>query len=132
MDQLKQALSVLRKYHFWMLCVLILVLYVGTWFVSTSAMTKTTNDRAGKIEAAFKTGESIVNISLHPNEGSRTMMNALKSAEADQVRQAWERRYREQEDVLKWPQELLPDFILAVEQLVPIEAKVDYPTPARQ
>ena len=32
MDQIKQALSILRKYHFWILCLLIVLLYVGTWF----------------------------------------------------------------------------------------------------
>ncbi len=132
MDQLKQAFAILRKYHFWILCVLILILYIGTWYVSTATMTQTTNERAGKIESAFKTGQQIVSISNHPNKTTADMMKALSSAEAEQVRLAWDKRYREQEDVLKWPQELLPDFIAAVEPLVPIEAKVDFPTPARQ
>ena len=48
------------------------------------------------------------------------------------MRLAWERRFREQEDVLVWPQELLPDFIAAVEPLKPIEAKVEFPTPKSQ
>ncbi len=48
------------------------------------------------------------------------------------MRLAWERRFREQEDVLVWPQELLPDFIAAVEPLKPIEAKVEFPTPQAQ
>ena len=48
------------------------------------------------------------------------------------MRLAWEARFREQEDVLKWPEELLPDFIAAVEPLKPIEATVKYPTPAEE
>ena len=48
------------------------------------------------------------------------------------MRLAWDGRFREQEDVLKWPQELLPDFIAAVEPLKPIEAKVEFPTPPNQ
>ena len=60
------------------------------------------------------------------------MMKELNRAEAEQVRLAWEFRYREQEDVLVWPEELLPDFIAAVESLKPIEAKLDFPTPPEQ
>ena len=60
------------------------------------------------------------------------MMKKLNLAEAEQVRLAWERRYREQEDVLVWPEAMLPDFISAVEPLKPIEAKLDFPTPPQQ
>ena len=77
MDQLKQAFSVLRKYHFWILCALIVLLYIGTWFMSTSAMTKETDTRAGKIESAFKMGDQIVGISNHPNTQSADMMKRL-------------------------------------------------------
>jgi hypothetical protein len=132
MDQVKQVLSMLRKYHFWILCLLIALLYVGTWFLSTSDMTKETNSRADKIKSAFSTGEKISGISNHPNSQSAEMMKQLNRLEAEQVRLAWDGRFREQEDVLKWPQELLPDFIAAVEPLKPIEAKVEYPTPPDQ
>ncbi len=132
MDQIKQSLSILRKYHFWILCLLIVLLYVGTWFLSTSTMTKETSSRADKIKSAFSTGEKISGISNHPNSQSAEMMKQLNRLEAEQVRLAWEGRFREQEDVLKWPQELLPDFIAAVEPLKPIEAKVEFPTPPNQ
>ena len=132
MDQLKQALAVLRKYHFWILCGVILLLYIGTWFMSTSAMTKETEARAGKIESSFKLGDQIVGIANHPNPDTAKMMKELNQREADQVRLAWDARFREQEDVLKWPEKLLPDFISAVEPLKPIEATVKYPTPAEE
>jgi hypothetical protein len=132
MDQVKQVLSMLRKYHFWILCLLVVLLYVGTWFLSTSDMTKETNARADKIKSAFSAGEKISGISNHPNSQSAEMMKQLNRLEAEQVRLAWDGRFREQEDVLKWPQELLPDFIAAVEPLKPIEAKVEYPTPPDQ
>ncbi|MHB9066308.1 MAG: hypothetical protein ACYC4B_21120 [Pirellulaceae bacterium] len=132
MDQLKQAFSVLKKHHFWLLCILIVVLYVGTWFMSTSSMTKATEARTGVISSAFSSGDRIAQIQNHPNPASAEMMESLNRAEAEQVRLAWERRFREQEDVLVWPQELLPDFIAAVEPLKPIEAKVEFPTPPQQ
>ena len=132
MDQVKQILSVLKKYHFWILCGLITLLYLGTWFMSTSSMTKETETRVSKISGSFSTGTRIAGISNHPNPQSADMMQELNRAEADQVRLAWERRFREQEDVLKWPEELFPDFLAAVEPLKPIELKVKYPTPANE
>ena len=132
MNQIKQALTVLRKYHFWILCVVILGLYIGVWFMSTSDMSQQTETLAGKIEAAFKTGEQISGIVNHPNTDSANMMKRLNRAEAEQVRLAWEARFREQEDVLKWPEKLLPDFIAAVEPLKPIEATVKFPTPPNE
>lgn len=132
MDQLKQAFSVIKKYHFWILCGLIVLLYIGMWYTSTSSMSKVTESRVSAINSSFSTGDQIAQIQNHANDGSAQMMKELNRAEAEQVRLAWERRYREQEDVLVWPEELLPDFILAVEQLKPIEAKLDFPTPPEQ
>ena len=132
MDQLKKLFAVLKKHHFWILCMLILLLYVGTWFVSTSSMTKTADASAATIGTAFSTADRIMKIPNHPNPASAEMMKSLNRAEAEQVRLAWDLRFREQEDVLVWPQELLPDFIAAVEPLKPIEAKIDFPTPPTQ
>ncbi|MCU0959562.1 MAG: hypothetical protein MUF48_05610 [Pirellulaceae bacterium] len=132
MDQLKFVLSAIKKHHFWILCGLILIAYLAVWFRSTSGMTQQAATRATAISTAFSTGEKIAGIQNHPNTQSADMMKALNRAEAEQVRLAWESRFREQEDVLVWPEELLPDFIAAVEPLKPIELKVDFPTPATQ
>ena len=129
MDQLKKFFRVVKKYHFWILCLLILLAYLGTWYMATSAMTKETTARINEISTAFNTGQNIQGIVNHPNVASVEMMNDLISHEADQVRKAWAHRFREQEDVLVWPEELKPDFIAAVEKLIPIELTVEYPTP---
>ena len=63
MDQLKKIFAVLRKYHFWILCFVILGLYLGTWFMATSSMTKETDARVSKITTAFSTGTQIVGCS---------------------------------------------------------------------
>ncbi|MHB8969730.1 MAG: hypothetical protein ACYC3X_06055 [Pirellulaceae bacterium] len=132
MDQVKRALAVLKKWHFWILCGVIVVLYAGTWFLSTSNMTKATESRVAAIGSAYSTGQRISGIQNHPNPASADMMKQLNRAEAEQVQLAWNYRFREQEDVLVWPTELLPDFIAAVEPLKPIESKVDFPTPPKQ
>lgn len=128
MDQLKQILAVAQKYHFWILCTLILGMYLGTWFMAVSRMSEETEARVSEINSAYSDGQGIKGVVNHPNELSVEMMKQLNRMEAEQVRRAWERRYREQEDVLVWPAELKPDFIAAVEKLMPIETNVEYPT----
>ena len=74
MDQLKNAFSALKKHFFWILCLLILGLYIGTWFMSTSSMTKATEARVATISSAFSTGDRIAKIQNHPNPASAEMM----------------------------------------------------------
>ncbi len=74
MDQLKQRLLGPQEAFFWILCLLILVLYIGTWFMSTSNMTKATEARVATISSAFSTGERIAEIQNHPNPASAEMM----------------------------------------------------------
>ncbi|MFW6168956.1 MAG: hypothetical protein ACODAD_00600, partial [Planctomycetota bacterium] len=128
MEQLKHILAVVKKHHFWMLCGLILCVYVGMWFMAVAQMSDETEARVSEINSAYADGQDIQSTTNHPNELSVKMMERLNRMEAEQVRRAWERRYREQEDVLVWPAELKPDFIAAVEKLIPIETKVEYPT----
>ncbi len=128
MDQLKKTLAVMKKYYFWILCGLILVAYVSTWFMATSTIDEVTKQQEGKIKGAFQQGQQIQQVSDHPDPGSIEMQQALNRAEAAMVKGAWETRYREQEDVLVWPEELKQDMISVVDQLKPIELTVEYPT----
>lgn len=132
MDQLKDVLAVMKKYHFWILCGVILIAYLGTWWIATGEMADMTDSRVSKIKADFSTGQSIQGVTNHPNPESIEKMKELNQEEAVQVYKAWQRRFSEQEDVLVWPAELKPDFIAAVEPLIPIELAVDYPTPPEQ
>lgn len=132
MEQLKKIFAVVKKYHFWILCLLILGVYLGMWFMATSNMSEETDARVSEINTAFDKGQAIQGVVNHPNPKSIEMMGQLTKLEAEQVRRAWERRYREQEDVLVWPGELKPDFIAAVEKLMPIETKVEFPAEKEQ
>ena len=58
MDQLKQALNVVKKYHFWILCGLIVLLYVGVWFMSTSSMSQVTRDPGVQHQIGLRYGGS--------------------------------------------------------------------------
>jgi len=88
MDQLKQVLAVMKKYHFWILAALILVAYLATWFLATGKMTSETNDRVSKISSDFDAGSRIQGVQNHPNDLSIKMMNELNDAEALQVEKA--------------------------------------------
>ena len=56
MDQLKKFFQVVKKYHFWILCLLILLAYLGTWYMATSAMTKETTARINEISTGLGQG----------------------------------------------------------------------------
>ncbi|MBM4090326.1 MAG: hypothetical protein FJ276_13015, partial [Planctomycetes bacterium] len=130
MDQLKQYMAIVLKYHFWVLSGLVTVIFVAAWVLFTMSMSKETSARVSTISASYTTGEQITTIANHPNDQSKSMMEQLNRSEAEQVLRAWQRRFREQENVLVWPEELRDDFIQAVEHLKPIELTVDHPTPS--
>ena len=96
MDQLKDALAVIKKYHFWILCGLILIGYLGMWFLAISDMKKETNARVSNIDSSYSKAQSIMGVSNHPNSESEAMMQQLNLAEAEQVRKAWNYRFGEQ------------------------------------
>ena len=92
MDQLKQTMAVLKKYHFWILCGFILVAFLATWFMFISAMGDETKKRVAVIDQSYSAINRITGVTNHPNDASVKMMNELNKVEADQVKLAWERR----------------------------------------
>ena len=62
MDQLKDILAILKKYHFWILCGLIALLYLGTWFKATSDVKQETSQRVSKINSDYSTAQNIKSI----------------------------------------------------------------------
>ena len=59
MDQVKVALAVLKKYHFWLLTVLVLGVGIGVWFMATASRATEFKDHLAKIEAADKSLGSV-------------------------------------------------------------------------
>ncbi len=68
MEKVRVALEWLKKYHFWILCVLIVVLVFGTWFLATSDRADAFAKGKEKIDGKLKEVQSISRISDHPSQ----------------------------------------------------------------
>ena len=128
MDQVKKIGTVLNRQKFWIICGLITIMPVGSWFSETSSMNKTAQERQTLIDSKFKEAQAIASKENHPNETAHEGMDRLIEKLKNEVGGAWRHQYDQQKNLLVWPEELGQDFIDKVKVLTPIE-KVKFPTP---
>jgi hypothetical protein len=122
MDQLKQFLSQVQKYHFWLLAVLAVVISLTGWFFAKKVLSADYKSGHEKVTANFGKTEHVKDIPSHPNgqwtEGVKGVTEKLKK----RVSEAWNMVYEEQRDsVLHWPKALGPDFEREVRRLGPFD-----------
>jgi hypothetical protein len=116
MNKLHNFLAFLKKYHFWIICGMVLVTTLACWWWSTAGLAGQFQARRTKIEGDF----SALNIPMnHPNEG---VINDVRKKEAElkqRVYDAGEILYREQKKNNPFPAELGEDFKEKFESLQP-------------
>lgn len=131
MDQLRTFLAAAQRHSFWVMCVVILLVSIGSWWYSTSELVETRDAQRAKIkqvEAGLTQLQQ--NNPLHPNDATNQGMDALIAAYSQDVANGWQSQYDRQRDVLVWPDSFGDDFKAAVNELRPIE-RLTYPTPIR-
>jgi hypothetical protein len=123
MDQLKTQLAVVKQHSFWIMCLGILGVTIGSWWYSTGTLKSERVAQAGKIDAA-QTSVSGIQTSQpqHPNAVTNAGMEALKVAYAQEVQKGWDLQYQRQEKILVWPENFTQPFHEAVDKLRPIES----------
>jgi hypothetical protein len=139
MDQLKTYLGVALKNRFWILCGLVSVLGLGSWYVASASLRDTTKKNIDEINSAFGGAEALTKKGVkpsqnaapcHPNEETKANTGVIINELTDSVAGAWENQYRHQgKDVFVWPEELTKPFVDTVSKLRPIETTVPSPTP---
>jgi len=131
MDQVKAQLAVAAKYWFWIATALVTLLSVGIWWVSSGKLLTEFEAARTKINGeAQKVTQVRGTLDTHPNDISHQQMEKLLETRTDSVMEAWTSVYNRQRDILVWPvEELKEDFVREFADLVPIESKVDFPTP---
>ena len=129
MDQLRTFLAAAQRHSFWVMCVVILLVSIGSWWYSTGQLEKSRAEQEGKIKTVI-TGLSTLRSSnpQHPNDATNQGMDALIAAYVQEVADGWERQYERQSEVLVWSDKFGDDFKAVVNELRPIE-KLAYPTP---
>jgi hypothetical protein len=103
MDQLKTQLALVKQHSFWAMCLGILGVSLGSWWVSTGKLASEQSAQVGKIKGGFDGLNSVTGTQLHPNKTVIDGMDALCHKYAKEVLDGWQLQYEQQADVLVWP-----------------------------
>lgn len=121
MDQVRKALAWLKKYHFWVLSVLVVLIGVFCWYSASSSMSEEYKKNEGQIKAGFQTVSTVKGDPFHPNDEVQRRQTEETTKLSTEVRELWSQLYEAQrENVLIWPSgpgELSPDFVKYVDNL---------------
>src|SRR5271157_5635044 len=105
MEKIRAFLAVLSKYHFWILCVLIVLLSFVSWFLATSDEDGRFLTRKAEIEKQLGLVGKIAGNADHPSAKSIQVIHDRESGTlTNQVKNAWTHLYREQRDANPLPQ----------------------------
>jgi hypothetical protein len=126
---MSSAIAQIKKYHFWIVCGLVLVMGLSGWYLATSSLAKEFTDNATKIKAKANEIKTVLNIQNHPNPSFEEGMTEINRRYAQSIAVGWQERYAEQEKLLVWPERLTEEFIEQVDHLRPIEL-IPFPTPS--
>jgi len=110
MDKVKITLAILKKYHFWVLCGLIILTSLGISVIATADLTAQLEARTQELNASFSSVERICSVSPHPNQ---KVIDA-KNSETEQLKQdvfvAWKTLYQDQTDKNQLADALTEEF----------------------
>ena len=112
MDQLKVIGAALKKYNFWVLCLVLLIASTVVWMLAVGSIKEQSQAHLAKIQATLSDAKSVSQISQHPNEQITQSYNAQTTQLKQEVFQVWDMLYKKQRTaVLKWPEALGEKFI---------------------
>ncbi|QDV77581.1 hypothetical protein [Botrimarina mediterranea] len=115
MDQVKVVLAWLKRHHFWVLSVLVVVITLGVWYTASSSVASQTKANISKIESEFSSIQQISGKPFKPNDGVNKAQKEETEKLAEDVLREWQGLYKiQKEEVLIWPPELGDRFVNAV------------------
>jgi len=115
MDQLQEKLETLfryvKKYHFWVFAVVIMLVGLGAWWTSTQKLSEEFDAFATRVKQAKQKLTTVHQTQFHPNERYIEGVEEMTAELRRDVAYVWHEKYRRQrENVLKWPDILSEDF----------------------
>lgn len=118
MDKVRQILAEIKKYHFWVLTVVAIVVGLFGWFRASNNLQQEYETNRGKLQSYSQQLQGIVGKEAHPNEQINSAILEQTKQQSELVRQLWTQLYEHQkQEVLSWPEELPPRFRGTVERL---------------
>ena len=81
MDQVRVILAWIKQHHFWLLCVVLLGVSIGSWYVASGALSSEFSKNQKQIAGEFTKLSSLQNRPFQPNEE----VNRNQAAEIDKL-----------------------------------------------
>jgi hypothetical protein len=130
MDKLKEQLAVVKQHSFWVMCAIILIVGLASWWVSTSAIVDQQTKQLQEITSVFQQLDTLRGSNPeHPNAAVAQGMDQLIRSLSAEVANGWQKQYDQQAKVLVWPASFDAEFHAVVDKLRPIEIVPPPPTP---
>lgn len=118
-ENIRPAITLLAKHHFWLLAILVPLVVLPLLFAARGGLLKQITVSQSQIKGKIDAMQSVRRVEPHPNAGWSSEI------EADAVRirrdtlAEWQKFWNSQEFLRVWPKELGPDFLDAVAALRP-------------
>ena len=119
MDKVKDILAVLRKYHFWVLSGLVVIVALGVYVVASGSLADQYQTGVDRIEGKVQAVQNIG--SQGPISSPQEIEAGKKQVEARKIDtwEAWKGQYENQQKENPWPQELGEVFLKTINSLPP-------------
>jgi hypothetical protein len=109
MDKLKLILDFLKKYLFWFIFAVTIVLVLVFWWMSTASLAKSFQQEQVKIKKKFDEVKAIDDDKRHPTPDFIKKVNEQNQKLKEGVLKVWETLYNAQMENNPWPKEVLGD-----------------------
>lgn len=102
MDKVKPYLALLKKHHFWLLSLLVVLLSAFAWRTGTSAYDEQLQSNRSKIRSSISSVEQIRNTPNPPNASFAEGLKGITQEQTQSTLSAWQTLYDRQKDILRW------------------------------
>lgn len=118
MDQVRAIAKVIWEQRFWVLSVLGLIVGVVCWKLAAGDLDAQFGQRKSAIDSMFTAMQGLTSQPVHANPAVIEKDQAEVTEQTEIIQAVWKELYNKQkESVLKWPQELGPQFVSYIEEL---------------
>jgi hypothetical protein len=116
MDQVRAIAKVIWEQRFWVLSVLGLIVALVCWNMASGSLDARFSERKSAIDGMFTAIQGLKSKPVHPNQIVNEEDQKQVAQQTEYVNEVWQELYnRQKESVLKWPQELGPQFLAYIE-----------------
>jgi hypothetical protein len=126
-DNLRPAVDLLVKHHFWLVALLVPLIVLPVLSTGNNGLTSRIAARRSEIESKLSQVRRVSGISPHPNENWSEAIEADRKRVQQDLMVEWKQFWDSQQPIRVWPEELGPDFLRRVQRLRPGE-ELDRPS----